>query len=906
MIGGKKVIGVCMTKIHDTPRSRTIAYLKEEADKRDMKIIVFNSAFDFYHDVEDDLGAAQIYDYINYDYIDVLIILCSGFLDKSVYKRIVANAKAHNTPVILEDDSDEYCYTVQNSYEDTLEKLISHIIVDHGIRDPFFVAGIPDNEFSAKRENIYKKVLADNGIPFDDSMMGYGYFWDQPTYELLDKRFPTVESLPGAFICANDAMGIAVCKRMEQMGVRVPEDVIVTGFDGSKLADFASPRLSSCIADHLGFVKECISLVNDILDGNTTEKIRTCHYSLRLSESCGCNQDISDVDLRKEAEENYKLVLDVFGHEHLVFNKIANHLNSGSMDMSSFYAAIKNLLNDNSCLALKPSFILSVTSQDRAYDGNFEDEELMIIAGNTSTNTGKRISLFKTADMMPYKELWADTDMICVVDSVQVGATTCGYMLHFTDNIIRDAHVINRIHNNANMLIHIAVADMRARFMKIDSSKDALINTVTELPNLHSATYWFNDFVNNPANANTCIAVSVYEIPKYTYIFENYGTQEIEGILCFIAEALKIANSGGGYIAQTSEDQFVVIDSSDDMETIKNNVAHAALLFFSILENYNITNSKDYNLEILSGCGAANTAKAQRLEGLMSKAMADMIVNKNKYNAGNTTVKKPVTTSKDQYKLLNVLLDKNLFKYHFQPIVRADNGEIYGYEALMRTDESIGFNPLEVLAIARDYNRLYDIEKATIFNVMERYVADIDVFEGKKVFINCIPGHFLNDEDNATVSKAYSQYIPNFVFEITEQDTITDSELDEVRRIGNPEGNNAIAVDDYGAGHSNIINLIKYKPEIVKIDRFLMTDIHKDESKQMVVRGVIDFARLNNIKVLAEGIETEEELRKVIEMGVDFIQGYYTGRPSFEPVMTINGEVKQILLDAAANYSLQK
>jgi len=184
------------------------------------------------------------------------------------------------------------------------------------------------------------------------------------------------------------------------------------------------------------------------------------------------------------------------------------------------------------------------------------------------------------------------------------------------------------------------------------------------------------------------------------------------------------------------------------------------------------------------------------------------------------------------------------------------------------------------------------VEKATIFNVMERFSNDFDKFSGRKVFINSIPGHFLNETDNQIVSDKYSDYMKYVVFEITEQNSVSDEELAAIKRVGNTMANNHIAIDDYGTGHSNIVNLMRYTPQIIKIDRFLISGIHRDVNKQMFVRSTIEFARLNKIQVLAEGVETSEELRMVIELGVDYVQGYYTARPAAEPLANIAEEVR--------------
>lgn len=245
-----------------------------------------------------------------------------------------------------------------------------------------------------------------------------------------------------------------------------------------------------------------------------------------------------------------------------------------------------------------------------------------------------------------------------------------------------------------------------------------------------------------------------------------------------------------------------------------------------------------------------------------------------------------------------LLVERNLFRYHFQPIVDAHTGDIVAYEALMRTGGGISMSPLEVLEIARKSKRLYDIEKATMFNIMGEYVDKADVFMGRSVFINTIPGYFLEDEDLKLLRELFGNWFDNFVFEVTEQNTITNDELAKIRSLCNKEQSARIAIDDYGTGHSNIVNLLRYEPHVIKIDRYLISNIQNDANKQMFVKNTIEFAARNKIKVLAEGVETAEELKRVIEYGVDYIQGYYTARPAAEPLQSLTDEIRNDIIEA--------
>ena len=237
------------------------------------------------------------------------------------------------------------------------------------------------------------------------------------------------------------------------------------------------------------------------------------------------------------------------------------------------------------------------------------------------------------------------------------------------------------------------------------------------------------------------------------------------------------------------------------------------------------------------------------------------------------------------------ILNHNLLTYHFQPIVNAVDGEIYSYEALMRSDSEWKIPPLQIIKQADKLNRLADVEKATFINVLDIIDKNKEVFEGKKVFINSIPGSGLQEDDYNKLKNLLGKHSDYAVVEITEQAELHDAELSDIKSDFNDLGIE-LAVDDYGTGYSNISNLLRYMPDYVKIDRSLLTDINDSSQKQHFVRETVEFCHANNIRALAEGVETSEELATVIRLGVDFIQGYYVSRPLPEIVSSVDSNVK--------------
>ena len=271
-------------------------------------------------------------------------------------------------------------------------------------------------------------------------------------------------------------------------------------------------------------------------------------------------------------------------------------------------------------------------------------------------------------------------------------------------------------------------------------------------------------------------------------------------------------------------------------------------------------------------------------------------IRSNKFSASDHSYEALKPEEKQEFRLVGHILDDNLLDYHFQPIVRAVDGEIVAYEALMRARTEQWISPLTILRYAAMQGRLSDVERATFLNVLKIVDERGDEFGKARVFINSIPGVNINDEAVTSLNKYMAVHARKVVVELTEEAELTDDDLKRLKNYFN-KMHIDVAVDDYGTGYSNVSNLLRYMPNVVKIDRSLLSGIQNQMQKQHFVREIIDFCHDNGILALAEGVETAEELQTVIHLGVDLIQGFYTAKPSAAVIGTIPdrilGEIKQ-------------
>lgn len=418
------------------------------------------------------------------------------------------------------------------------------------------------------------------------------------------------------------------------------------------------------------------------------------------------------------------------------------------------------------------------------------------------------------------------------------------------------------------------------------------IHPVTKLPALREVIAWFDEF-SSSVGLDSYLSLSVYEITRYIHILENYGIRSVDELLNVFIGMLQGIWGDSAYIGHISDERLVVIThyqkEADGVE-ISQYLEEQNKRLLKETDKYNNTTDKPYFLEVDYGYIVVESGWKGSFENYLRPANREMLLNRLERDLKLSNSSRSVLWKHQE--VFQLLIEKNLFHYHFQPIVNAQNGSIFGYEALMRTDPVIDMRPLEVVEIATKLGKLYDIEKATMNNVLEYLLQNITLFDDRKLFINSIPAFMLSSTDWDALVDRYGELMNKLVVEMTEQTEMDDEHLARFRnRL--KKYHISLAIDDYGTGYSNLSNLIRYSPNYVKIDRALIQDIQEKPKIQKLVSGIIEFIHENGYSALAEGVETYEELKAMIDLGTDYIQGFYIAKPTKVPLDEIDKKFRE-------------
>lgn len=217
----------------------------------------------------------------------------------------------------------------------------------------------------------------------------------------------------------------------------------------------------------------------------------------------------------------------------------------------------------------------------------------------------------------------------------------------------------------------------------------------------------------------------------------------------------------------------------------------------------------------------------------------------------------------------------------FQPIVDLPAKQVFAYEALLRTDEDSLRRTDHFIATAERLDRVHDLGRT-----VRRAVgaAAESAPDGVHLFVN-VHGLELTDEELFAIANPLSPHAGRVVLEITERTgldpAVGPARVAMLRKLGY-----RIAVDDLGAGYAALGALASLEPEIVKLDMSLVRDIDQHPTKRRVVAAIAMLCRELGSRVVAEGVETREELGVIRDAGIELIQGYLLAKPArgFQPV----------------------
>nr|WP_240978590.1 EAL domain-containing protein [Longimicrobium terrae] len=370
------------------------------------------------------------------------------------------------------------------------------------------------------------------------------------------------------------------------------------------------------------------------------------------------------------------------------------------------------------------------------------------------------------------------------------------------------------------------------------------------------------------------LTILYIEFVRYSKLEEIYGWEKLDEVLQTTAASVRAfyedyeAGDSVMMVSHTADDDFIFFtdlpDGMDDAERRVNEMTHA-------LENHVRTRLESEHGEDIAGLFEIYVGSSTIFRN--PKIRTERIIYRGIREAAHAA--RSVENRERSRKVadLKTTLREGAVYIVYHPIVVTETREVFGYEALARGSHRALRSPEVLFGVAEEANLIWELSRLCRRRAIEG--MDTHLKPGQLLFINIDPHDFRDptfrylDLDELGV-----EHPERIVLEITERTAITDyptfqGYLEEFRKAGF-----RFAVDDAGSGYAGLGSIANLEPDFIKLDISLISGIDANFMKQNLVETMVQFANDHGIKVIAEGVEREEEWETVRRLGVHYTQGF--------------------------------
>lgn len=445
----------------------------------------------------------------------------------------------------------------------------------------------------------------------------------------------------------------------------------------------------------------------------------------------------------------------------------------------------------------------------------------------------------------------------------------------FLTNQKTNSTVVERIHRleKENTRLH-----QLAKAVAKDANEDAL----TGLSNRRHFEVELKTWIEQLKKERIEFAVLYLDLDRFKFVNDTLGHEEGDRLLISVAKMLRDLTCESDLVARLGGDEFVIL------KRLGTSALNISGLADEIVQRLQVPVTSDGKSTVCSASIGVAIASANMVSPEQVVADADEALyhakshGKSRWSFFTQEMHANSIATKEMASDLLLACERDEFIPYFQPLVDAKTGGLACAEMLVRWRHPTKgiLEPAVFLDAAANMGILNRIDKimfASAKGALSSFdEAGIDL---PRVSVNVSSArltdpNFIHDIKSSGIGP---ERLTVEILESVYLDRMGDVvrwTIDELAELGV-----TIALDDFGTGHASVSGLLKIRPSILKIDRHFIQPIVEDKSAKLLAESIIGIGKSLGMRVVAEGVETIDHARLVIEMGCDYLQGYYFGRP---------------------------
>lgn len=614
-----KIAAICIAGIQDEHLTYITTAISDSLIAKGYKVLIFNAFTDLYYDSPFTDGEASIYHLLNLELIDVLVVFPETLKNVYVTKQLIKHAHKTNTPVICIDGKYEGCTTIEYNYKDAFEQIVRHVVEEHNCTDTYMMAGLRGNSFSDDRIAAYRKVLEDNGIAFSEDNIGYGDFWSDPARIQIEKLLDSNRELPQAIICANDTMAITVTRCLGDRGIRVPEDIIVTGFDSTYQDRAYSPSdLTSAMVDAKDLADTIANAAEGYMNGTEKPEVKTIRFKMTTAHSCGCTAH-SNLYLNEKLLKINDYTAATQANETRISEYSVSSVNC--KNLSELSDVILHYMDGCSWICINNDYLSKEKYSEntflKPYHSVYTDDMTVLV--RREWDISEKMISYKASELLPSlgRELKKYNKLLFTPLHFQ--REIIGYYCASVDYLIYGSnsyHDIRRLTTATNQILEIFKNKYQLQATYNEIQMMHAIDQLTDMYNRRGFFSAVDGMLAGITDKEQILLISI-DMDDLKKINDNYGHSEGDSALVVVADAVKAACNQRGICARFGGDEFVLAAPYTD---IKHAAAEVLESIQTAIENYNRTSEKPYKISVSAGAKTGKIRTGDELTQLLKKS----------------------------------------------------------------------------------------------------------------------------------------------------------------------------------------------------------------------------------------------------------------------------------------------
>lgn len=596
-----KNIAVLVSGIDEEYQNKIISGIKDYAMTKHLNVSFFISFGGILHSRKHDIGEYNIFNLVNFSKFDGAILLTNTISDAKVVEQILYNVRKANIPTVNIDLDMEDMFYIGIDNEASMKKIVEHLIQHHKLTKINYVSGPDDNIDSIERLSAYKKVLEEHNIPIEEERIFHGFFRGQDGRDAVKSFYNSELGLPEAVVFANDAMALSAIIELENYGVTVPDDIIVTGFDNIYMARNFYPTLTSVQRPlYETGVKAC-ELIYNHLHNIPQERVHILDTTAVFSESCGCNISTND-NINAFKKTNYKN-MESYHIDIAMINKMSECFTE-SINFKDNMESLKKFVKEFDCDGL---YLCLCKDLEWEYkENNFNLSLDYLVEGYTSTvsvplayENGKFVEYdnININEMHPNLFQKSEESNIYFFSPIHYQDRCLGYCVLRNSTFPTESPIFHTwIMNISNSLENIRKLHCLNSAIK-ELEKLYILDPLGNIYNRNGFTKFSRELYRQSIIESKQIMIMFLDMDGLKYINDHYGHKEGDVALKQLARTITDSCVNDEICARFGGDEFIIFGSDYTEES--------AIALRDVINNglkqYNSISGKPYSLEVSIG-----------------------------------------------------------------------------------------------------------------------------------------------------------------------------------------------------------------------------------------------------------------------------------------------------------------